>query len=455
MSFVSIDPTTGTRIAEHPAHTPAEIEAVLTAASAGFARWRAVPIAERAAALERMAVLLERDVEPLAQLLTAEMGKPIGQSRGEVRKCATACRHYAEHAERYLAQRPVEMEGARTYVRFDPTGAVLAIMPWNFPYWQVIRMLAPVVASGNVLILKAAPNTMGTGEAILRLATEAGLGDGVVQTLRAEPDAIRGVIADPRVQGVSFTGSTGGGRAVAAIAGAHGKRTVLELGGSDPFVVLADADVARAAEKAVMSRLLNGGQSCVSAKRFIVDRAIADEFTEAVAAGIAAAVVGDPRDEATTVGPMARADLRDELADQVRRSVSAGAQLVVPGGKRDGAGFFYEPSLLAGVTRAHAVGGEETFGPVGAVLVAAGDAEALALANDTEFGLGGVVWTSDEERGERFAAGLEVGVVTINDMTVSDVRAPFGGVKASGYGRELAVEGIREFVNIKSVRIVP
>ena len=455
MAYRSIDPATGELLASYDAHGPSEVEGVLAQAHAAYLGWRTTAVEERTAALARFADVLERDVDQLALLLTSEMGKPLAQARGEVLKCVDGVRYYVANAAKLLAPRDVEgLAGLRNYVRYDPVGTVLAIMPWNFPYWQPIRMIAPVVAAGNTLLLKSAPNTMGTGEAIVAAVREAGFPDGVVQTLRIEPDVIAGVIADVRVQGVSFTGSTRGGRAVAAIAGSNGKRTVLELGGSDPFVVLDDADVALAAEKASNARLLNCGQSCIAAKRFIVDRSIADAFTEAMAAGIEAAVVGDPRDAATTVGPMARDDLRDELVGQVARSLQSGAQVVVAGGRREGPGYFYEPTLLTGVTREHAVGGEETFGPAGAIIVVDGEEQALAVANDTEYGLGSSVWSSDHERAERFAARVEAGMVTINDMNVSDVRLPFGGVKASGYGRELSEEGIREFVNIKSVRVI-
>ena len=451
MGFVSVDPSTGMQIGVHSEHAREEVEHRLAAAASAYASWRRVPVAERAAIVGRLGELLARDQERLALLITSEMGKPIVQSRAELAKCAAGCAHYAAHAEEMLATRSVPTEATRSFVRLDPIGAVLAIMPWNFPFWQVIRMLAPVVAGGNVLLLKSAPTTMGTGESIMALAAEAGLPEGVVQTLRVGPDVIRDVISDDRVHGVSFTGSTRGGRAVASVAGAHGKRTVLELGGSDPFVVLDDADVARAAQTAVTSRLINSGQSCVAAKRFVVMRAVADEFTQGMEAGIRAAVVGDPRQETTTVGPMAREDLRDQLVDQVTRSVDGGATLVVVGGRQDGPGYFYAPSMLVGVERRHAVGDEETFGPIAAVLVADDEECALRMANDTEYGLGGSVWTADLDRGERFIERLDAGTISINDMVRSDPRLPFGGVKASGHGRELGVEGIREFMNVKSV----
>jgi succinate-semialdehyde dehydrogenase/glutarate-semialdehyde dehydrogenase len=455
MDYRSVDPASGRLLATHPAHGPEDVEGVLARAHAAFLGWRATPLEERTAALTRLAQVLERDVDRLALLLTAEMGKPLAQARAEVMKCVDGIGHYAANAGDLLAIRRVDgLPGLHNYVRLDPVGTVLAIMPWNFPYWQPIRMIAPTVVAGNTVILKPAPNTMGTGEAIVAAVAEAGIPHSVVQTLRAEPDVITGVIADPRIHGVSFTGSTRGGRAVAAVAGANGKRTVLELGGSDPFIVLDDADVELAGTTAAEARLVNSGQSCIAAKRFIVDRRVADDFTAAMVAGFAAAVVGDPRDAATTVGPMARDDLRDELIAQVARSIDAGAKVVVAGGRREGPGFFYAPTLLTGVTRAHAVGDEETFGPAGAIIVVDGEEEALVAANDTEFGLGSSVWSADVERAERLAARIDAGMVAINAMNVSDVRMPFGGVKASGYGRELAADGLREFLNVKSVRVL-
>jgi len=449
--FTSTNPSDGTRVATHAEHEPAEVELRLQRAADTSAEWRRIPVAERAAALVRLGAAVERHADDHAALITREMGKPLAQARAELEKCAWACRHYAEHGERYLAPEQIETEAAASYVRHDPLGAVFAIMPWNFPFWQVFRFLAPTTVAGNVVLLKHAPTTMGCGEAVAALVDEAGFPDGVVQTLRITHDAAARVIADPRVHGVTFTGSTRGGRAIAELSGRSGKRAVLELGGSDAVIVLDDADVAAAARGAATSRLLNAGQSCIAAKRFVVQRAVAQEFTEAVRAIFEDTRVGDPLDPATDVGPLARDDLRAALASQVERSVAAGARMVVEGGAVDGPGFFYRPALLTDVHTRHAVGHEETFGPVAAISVVDDDSGAVALANDTEYGLAAGIWTADLARAERMAAHLDVGAVSINDAVRSDPRMPFGGVKASGYGRELGVHGIMEFTNAKSI----
>ena len=449
--FVAIDPATGERTRVWAAHTDTEVDARLAGAQAAFEDWRRAPVAERAAIVGRIADAMEARTEELALLATTEMGKAIRESRAEVAKCVGILRHYAAHAEAGLRPTEVPTEAARSFVRYDPVGVVLAIMPWNFPYSQVVRAATTALVAGNSVLLKHAPTTFGTGEAFADLCAAAGLPDGVFATLRIDTDVAARVIADDRVRGVAFTGSTGAGRSVAALAAGAGKPTLLELGGSDPFVVLEDADVERAARTAVTARFVNAGQSCIAAKRFVVHRAVADAFTAAVQDAMGGLVVGDPKDEATTVGPVARADLRDALADQVARSVAAGAEPVITGGVRSGPGFFFAPALLRGVTRDHAVGSEETFGPAAAILVADDDDHAVALANDTRYGLGASIWTGDRARGEALAERLEAGTIGVNATERSDPRLPFGGVKDSGYGRELGVEGLRMFTNIKAV----
>jgi succinate-semialdehyde dehydrogenase / glutarate-semialdehyde dehydrogenase len=451
--FTSIDPATGTQVASYASHGEADVERRLSRAESAGRAWRATPLEDRTSLLRAFGEALVERREEFAQLMTREMGKPIVQSRAEIDKSAFACRHYAEAAAGYLAPEPVMGDASGSHVRFDPMGTVFAIMPWNFPFWQVIRFLAPITSAGNVVVLKHAPATMGCGEAIAELAADVGYPLGVVQTLRVDHEGAAEVIADRRVHAVTFTGSTRGGRHVGALAGANNKKSVLELGGSDAFIVLDDADVEAAAETAVTSRLMNNGQSCVCAKRFLVVSSVAEEFTQAVAARMETAVVGHPNDETTQVGPLARADLRDVLADQIGRSVAAGAKLAVPGGTLDGAGYYFAPALLTEVTLDHAAANEETFGPVATISVVADHREAIATANASEYGLGAAVWTGDPELALEVAAELEAGVVAINDMVRSDPRLPFGGVKSSGYGRELGAFGLREFTNIKSVHV--
>lgn len=449
--FESVNPATGEVVGTHPVHTPGELEARLGASHGAAARWACTPVEQRAGLLVRIADLLERDREEHALLMTHEMGKPIGQARGEVDKCAWACRHYAAQAPDLLAPRPVATEAAYSAVHLDPVGPVLAIMPWNFPYWQVLRFAAPTLVAGNTVLLKHAENVMGVATRIEALLREAGAPDGVFTNLAIERPTVADVIADRRVRGVTLTGSVGAGRAVAEAAGRHGKKSVLELGGSDPFVVLDDADLEGAAEVGVQSRLLNAGQSCIAAKRVVVVDAVADALVDALAERMAGQRVGDPRDEATDVGPMARADLRGQLAGQVDRSIAAGATLVMGGRTVAGPGFYYEPTLLVGVEPGHAVAEEETFGPALAVLRVPNEDAAVGLANASTYGLGASLWTQDLERATRLVPQLHAGVVAVNDLVRSDPRLPFGGVKDSGYGRELGEAGALEFVNVRAV----
>jgi succinate-semialdehyde dehydrogenase / glutarate-semialdehyde dehydrogenase len=449
--FVAINPATEQEVGRHPAHDDTEVEHRLARSWSAFGEWRRVSLDERGTVLRDLAAGLERRREDLATLMTAEMGKPITAARAEVDKCAWVCRHYADHAADYLASEDVATEARTSYVRYDPLGPVLAVMPWNFPLWQVFRAAAPALAAGNTMLLKHASNVPGCALAIEDLFAEAAAPEGAFTTLMIGSGRVAEVIADQRVRGVTLTGSEHAGRVVASQAGDRLVPTVLELGGSDAFVVLDDADVGRAAEVGATSRLINNGESCIAAKRFIVVDAVADVFVEALAGHIAAARVGDPADDDTEVGPLARADLRDDLDDQVRRTVAAGATVVTGGDPIDGPGFFYAPTVLDGVSPQMAAGAEETFGPVAAVLRVPDQAAAIATANASAYGLGASVWTDDRERGQRVAADLEAGCVFVNQLVKSDPRVPFGGVKDSGYGRELGRAGARAFTNVKTV----
>jgi succinate-semialdehyde dehydrogenase/glutarate-semialdehyde dehydrogenase len=451
-TFASIAPSTGEEVARYGQHPPEEVERRLRLAERDWHTWRRTTPSERAGALRRAAGLLDERREQLARLAVQEMGKPIVAALAEIDKCAWVCRLTADTAEEALAPRLVEADWSRSYVRLDPLGPLLAIMPWNFPFWQVFRFFAGAALVGNTALVKHAPSTTGCALAIEDLWRDAGVPDGLLQTLVIDVDDVPAVIADPRVRAVTLTGSVRAGRAVAELAGRHGKKTVLELGGSDPLIVLPDADVALAARVAAQSRLNNSGQGCLCAKRCIVVGEVADAFVEAYRAEIAAAVVGDPRDEATQIGPLAREDLRDGLDDQVRRSLDAGAKALL-GARTIDPGFFYEPTLLVDVEPGHACAQEETFGPVAAVIRAAGEDEAVRIANGTPYGLGATVITRDVERAEAIAGELEVGTVAINTVTGSHPLFPFGGVKASGHGREMGREGLSEFANVKSVWI--
>jgi len=450
--ITTVSPTDGRRLADYPETSPDEVRRHIDAAARLQAEWAAVPIAERVVPMLRMADLLEASRDDLAALMADEMGKPVSQGRAEVDKCAWVCRHYAEHAAGILADRPVVTERAASYVAYRPLGVVLAVMPWNYPLWQVYRFLAPALMAGNGGVLKHASAVTGSGLAVDDIVVRAGFPDGLFRTLVLPSSRVGEALEHPSIVAATLTGSEAAGRAVAAAAGAIGKKTVLELGGSDPYLVLADADLSAAASGCSAARLINSGQSCIAAKRFIVERPVLDEFTDLLAAELAEAVVGDPHDPATTVGPMARPDLRDELHRQVVGSADAGARLVMGGEIPSGAGAFYPVTLLTGVGPGMPAYHEETFGPVATIIPANDLDDAVRIANDTEFGLGAAVFTSDVEVGQRVARDLlQAGACFVNSAVVSDPRLPFGGIKASGFGRELSDYGMLEFVNIKTV----
>ena len=410
-------------------------------------------MAERSAVVARLGDLLENDKDRLGRLMTLEMGKPIQAAIDEAAKCAAGCRFYAEHGASFVADAVVEDEGHRSFVSYEPLGVVLAIMPWNFPFWQVIRFAAPAIVAGNVALLKHASNVPGCALELESLARRAGAPDGVFQTLLIGSDAVAGLLADPRVAAATLTGSEGAGRSVGRHAGEHLKKTVLELGGSDAFVVMPSADVDRVIETAVKARTINNGQSCIAAKRFIVHASIGERFLDGFAAGMQALRVGDPIDPATQLGPLATARLAEELETQVQQSVSMGARLVCGGRRIAPDSAFFAPTVLTDIPRESPAYRDELFGPVGCVFVARDLDDAIRIANDTRFGLGASAWTNDAAEQERFARELDAGSVFVNEMVVSDPRFPFGGVKASGYGRELSDVGLREFVNVKTVRV--
>jgi succinate-semialdehyde dehydrogenase/glutarate-semialdehyde dehydrogenase len=453
MTFQTVNPATGEPLDTHPELDAPGIERALARAGAAFAGWAATGFETRAAVLRRTAAGLRDQAETHARRMALEMGKPVREGRAEAEKCAWVCEYYAEHAARFLAPEAIPTDAARSYVRFDPLGALLAVMPWNFPYWQVFRAAAPALMAGNVVLLKHASNVPGCARAIDDLFRAAGLPEGVFQSLAIRADAVGGVIAHPVVRAVTLTGSEATGRAVAAQAGRSLKKIVLELGGSDPFVVLDDVDVARVAREAARARTINAGQSCIAAKRFVVLDAVADRFAESLAVELEALRVGDPLDPTTDVGPLAREDLLRDLDAQVRESIAAGARLRTGGTRLPGAGFFYAPTLLADARPGMRVVDEETFGPVAALVRVASEEEAVRVANAHRYGLGASLWSGDPTRAERLVGRIEAGAVFVNGAVKSDPRLPFGGVKDSGHGRELSAYGIREFVNVKSVWI--
>lgn len=455
MPLVSLNPATDKVLREYSEMSEAELDAAVRGAAAAFRVWRGRPFAERARALLAVKEALLARREELARLMALEMGKPLAQGRAELDKCASGCEFYAAQAEAFLGPEPAPTEAAKSYVAFEPLGPVLAIMPWNFPFWQVFRFAAPALMAGNAALLKHASNVSGCALAIEALFREAGLPEGLFRSLLISSGRVAGLIARPEIRAVTLTGSGRAGAEVAAQAGRFLKKTVLELGGSDPYLVLADADLELAARVSAQSRLINAGQSCIAAKRFIVVEAVRAEFEARFVTALRAAVVGDPLLETTQVGPLARRDLRDELQRQVDASLANGAKLLLGGSPAPGPGAFYPPTVLGGVRPGMAAFDEETFGPVAAIVPARDEEEAIELANATSFGLGSCVFTQDLARGERLARErLEAGSCFVNALVKSDNRLPFGGVKASGYGRELSAFGIREFVNVKTVYVM-
>ncbi len=451
MAIASINPTNGQLLKSFEALTAPEIEAKLHLAKEAFAEHRKTSFSERAQKLQRAAAILDEGSERLGRIMTLEMGKTLKSAIGEAQKCALGCRYYAEHGAEHLADEMIASSATRSFVRYQPLGPVLAIMPWNFPFWQVFRFAAPALMAGNVGLLKHSSNVPQCALAIEDIFTRAGFALGTFQALLVESDQVGRLLEDDRVAAATLTGSEPAGRAVASRAGQHIKKTVLELGGSDPFIVMPSTELKSTVAAAVGARVINNGQSCIAAKRFIVAKSIYDEFEAGFVRGMEALHVGDPLESSTDIGPLATAKIRDELHDQVIRARESGASVLTGGSKIGGKGNFYAPTVLANVSRESPVFYEELFGPVAMLFRVKNVDEAIELANDSPFGLGSSVWTNDGEEAERFIDGIEAGQVFVNGPVASDPRLPFGGVKKSGYGRELSAVGIREFVNAKTV----
>ena len=455
MAIESINPATAEVLASFDELSPGQVEAAISAAHQAWISWSRTPVGQRGQLIHGVARYLRDNKPRLSWLITIEMGKPIVEAEAEIEKCALTCDFYADNAERFLSNEPVKTNAAESYVAFGPLGVVLAIMPWNFPFWQVFRFAAPALMAGNTALLKHASNVPQCALAIEETFRMAGLPEGAFRSLLVKGEAVDQIIADQRVKAISLTGSSATGAHVASLSGRVLKKTVLELGGSDPFIVLGDADLPAAAAMAVRSRFQNAGQSCIAAKRFIVVREVADEFEKLFATEVSRLKVGDPLDRETQIGPMARSDLRDALDEQVRQSLQQGARALIGGERINGPGYFYAPTVLTNVSREMPVSAEETFGPAAAVIHVRDADEAIKVANDTPFGLGANLWTRDIAGARSLARRIEAGSVFINGMVASDPRLPFGGVKQSGYGRELSEFGIREFVNIQTVWIGP
>src|SRR5438874_306978 len=453
MAIASINPATGELSKRFDPLTDGEIESALDRAVSAFEKHRRSSFAERAAKLQRAAEMLEKDRERFARIITAEMGKLLPGSIEEIEKCARGCRYYAEHGEKFLSEQIVSSNAGQSYVRYEPLGAVLAIMPWNFPFWQVFRFAAPALLAGNVGLLKHAANVPQCALAIEEIFCRAGFDEGIFQTLLIEAQQVEKVIVDPRVQAITLTGSEKAGSAVASTAARHIKKSVLELGGSDPFIVMPTADFESTLTTAIKARTINNGQSCIAAKRFLVADEVYDEFLRQFVERMRALKVGDPFDETTEIGPLATEHILQGVHEQVQKSIAAGAKLLTGGNRIHGSGFFYEPTVLVDVPSDSPAYREEIFGPVASFFRVRDAADAVEIANDTSFGLGASAWTNDRAEQELFASELETGMVFINAMVASDPRLPFGGVKRSGFGRELGVAGIREFTNAKTIWI--
>ncbi|MFK3703868.1 succinate-semialdehyde dehydrogenase [Klebsiella sp. NPDC088457] len=448
---VSVNPATGEKVSSLPWASEQQVDAAIALAEQGYRQWRAVSVAARADALRQVGCALRARAEEMAQMISLEMGKPIAQARGEVSKSANLCDWYAEHGPAMLASEATQVENNNAVIEYRPLGPILAIMPWNFPLWQVLRGAVPILLAGNSYLLKHAPNVLGCAALIGEIFAQAGLPAGVFGWVNASNDGVSQTINDPRIAAVTVTGSVRAGKAIGAQAGAALKKCVLELGGSDPFIVLNDADLDEAVKAAVIGRYQNTGQVCAAAKRFIVEAGIADAFSTRFVAAVEALKMGDPRDEANYLGPMARFDLRDELHQQVTATLAEGATLLLGAEKIAGAGNYYAPTVLGNVTPEMTGFRQELFGPVATITVARDASHALALANDSEFGLSATVFTTDVDEAERFSRELECGGVFINGYSASDARVAFGGVKKSGFGRELSHFGLHEFCNVQTV----
>jgi succinate-semialdehyde dehydrogenase/glutarate-semialdehyde dehydrogenase len=454
MSLTSINPATGEAIQTYPEHTQDECNQILDNAVTAFGKWRALSFAERGDCFRRLAALLRENAENLAQTSTAEMGKPIRDARGEVEKCAWVCEYYADVSEAALQDKRIETDASKSYVTYEPLGVILGIMPWNFPIWQVLRYSAPTMMAGNTTVLSHANNVTGVALAIEKLFGEAAFPQDAFRALIIDVPQIEGIIQDDRIAGVTLTGSPHAGRAVAGAAASVLKKCVLELGGSDPFVILEDADLDAAIEMGVTSRLMVSGQVCIAAKRFIVPESIRSDVEERLVARMKKARMGDPTEEETTFGPLARTDLRDTVASQVEASIKSGARLLEGGVIPEGPGSYYPATVLTDVRPGMPAYDEEVFGPVAAVIGVADEAEAIRVANDTPYGLGAVVFSADTERAEGIARNsIRAGCCFVNSFVKSDPRLPFGGIKQSGYGRELGTSGLKEFVNVKTIYI--